>query len=146
MRATAPKRAEFAVFRPIATRWRDNDIYGHINNVEYYAFFDTVVNGHLIDVGLLDIAHGAMVGYVVETKCSYFAQLAFPDRLEGGLRVDRIGTSSVQYGVAIFREGEDSAAAAGHFIHVYVDRATDRPVPLPEDWRSALAKLVPDDH
>lgn len=142
MRPAAPKRADFAVFRPIATRWRDNDIYGHINNVEYYAFFDTVVNGHLIDAGLLEIPDGGMVGYVVETKCSYFAQLAFPDRLEGGLRVDRIGTSSVQYGVAIFREGGQTAAAAGHFIHVYVDRATDKPKPLPENWRSSLSKLV----
>ena len=141
MKPQPPVRGDFAVFRPIATRWRDNDIYGHINNVEYYAFFDTVVNGHLIDAGLLDIRDGAMVGYVVETKCSYFAQLAFPDRLEGGLRVDRIGTSSVQYGVAIFREGEDKAAAAGHFIHVYVDRDTERPALLPEDWRTALGTL-----
>ncbi len=141
MRPAAPTHAEFAVYRPIATRWRDNDIYGHINNVEYYAYFDTVVNGHLIDAELLDIAHGALVGYVVETKCSYFTQLAFPDRLEGGLRVDRIGTSSVQYGVAIFREGADAVAAAGHFIHVYVDRETQRPTPLPKNWRSGLEAL-----
>ena len=141
MRAKPPVRADYAVFRPVATRWRDNDIYGHINNVEYYAFFDTVVNGHLIDAGLLDIRNGATVGFVVETKCSYFAQLAFPDRLEGGLRVDRIGNSSVQYGVAIFREGEDRAAAAGHFIHVYVDRESQRPAPLPEDWRAGLEAL-----
>jgi len=142
VRPAAPTRAGFAVYRPIATRWRDNDIYGHINNVEFYAFFDTVVNGHLIDAGLLDIAHGTLVGYVVETKCSYFAQLAFPDRLEGGLRVDRIGTSSVQYGVGIFRESDDQAAAAGHFIHVYVDRKTQRPTPLPQNWRSGLEALV----
>lgn len=142
MKARAPGRSAYRVFRPIATRWSDNDIYGHINNVEYYAFFDTVVNGHLIDHGVLDIQGGGTIGLVVETGCSYFAPLAFPDRLEGGLRVDRIGTSSVQYGVAIFREGTRTAAAAGHFIHVYVDRDTQRPVPLPDALRTELEALV----
>ena len=123
-------------------RWSDNDIYGHINNVEYYAFFDTIVNGHLIERGVLDIQGGGDIGLVVETKCSYFAPLAFPDRLEGGLRVDRVGTSSVQYGVAIFREGARSAAAAGHFVHVYVDRQTHRPAALPEALRAELEALV----
>jgi acyl-CoA thioester hydrolase len=142
MRAKPPNRADYSVFRPIATRWADNDIYGHINNVEYYAFFDTVVNGHLIEHGVLDIHNGNTVGLVVETKCNYFAPLAFPDLLEGGLRVDRIGTSSVQYGVAIFRAGSLTAAAAGHFIHVYVDRGTQRPVPLPKDLWATLHALV----
>jgi acyl-CoA thioester hydrolase len=130
------------VFRPIATRWADNDIYGHINNVEYYAFFDTVVNGYLIERGVLDLHGGGAVGLVVETRCSYFAPLAFPDRLEGGLRVDRIGASSVCYGVAIFLEGAETVAAAGHFVHVYVDRKTRRPAPLPQDLRAELEALV----
>ena len=142
MKPEPPARADFAGFRPIATRWRGNDVYGRMDNVEYYSFFDTVVNGHLIDVGLLDIRNGATVGFVVETKCIYFAQLAFPERLEGGLRVDWIGTSSVQYGVAIFREGEDKAAAAGHFIHVYVDRETRSTAPLPKEWRATLGALA----
>ncbi len=146
MKADAPGRSVYRVFRPIATRWADNDVYGHINNVEYYAFFDTVVNGHLIERGVLDIQDGATIGLVVETKCSYFAPLAFPDRLEGGLRVDRIGASSVQYGVAIFRERAPTAAAAGHFIHVYVDRQTQRPAPLPEDLRTELEALAADNH
>jgi acyl-CoA thioester hydrolase len=142
VRAEAPGRSAYRAFRPIATRWADNDIYGHINNVEYYAFFDTVVNGHLIERGVLDLDGGGPVGLVVETSCSYFAPLAFPDRLDGGLRVDRIGASSVRYGVAIFREGADTAAAAGHFVHVYVDRQTRRPVPLPEALRAELEALV----
>ncbi len=142
MRAEAPKRSAYRVFRAIATRWADNDIYGHINNVEYYAFFDTIVNGHLIERGVLELHGGGAVGFVVETKCSYFAPLAFPDRLEGGLRADRIGASSARYGIAIFREGARTAAAAGHFIHVYVDRETRRPVPLPQDLRAELEALV----
>ena len=143
MRAKAPNRGAFRVFRPITTRRSDNDIYGHINNVEYYAFFDTVVNAHLIERGVLDIHGSATVGLVVETKCNFFAPLAFPDLLEGGLRVDRIGTSSVQYGVAIFREGAEIAAAAGHFVHVYVDHGSRQPVPLPDDLRTELEALAP---
>jgi acyl-CoA thioester hydrolase len=142
VKVQAPNRSAYRVFRPINTRWSDNDIYGHINNVEYYAFFDTVVNGRLIERGVLDIHNGGVVGLVVETKCNYFTPLAFPDELEGGLRVDRIGTSSVQYGVAIFRKGADIAAAAGYFIHVYVDRENRRPVPLPDKLRAELQALV----
>ncbi|TFG88372.1 MAG: acyl-CoA thioesterase [Hyphomicrobiales bacterium] len=142
MKARAPKRLAYRAFRRITTRWADNDIYGHIHNVEYYAFFDTVVNGHLIERGVLDIHNGGTVGLVVETKCNYFTPIAFPDELEGGLRVDRIGTSSVQYGVAIFRKGADIAAAAGYFIHVYVDRENRRPVPLPDKLRAELQALV----
>jgi len=138
----APARAGYRAFRPITTRWADNDLYGHINNVQYYAFFDTVVNAHLIERGVLDIHGGSTIGFVVETKCNYFAPLAFPDRIEGGLRVDRIGGSSVRYGVAIFREGADRAAAAGHFVHVYVDRATGRPASIPAPLREELEALL----
>jgi acyl-CoA thioester hydrolase len=141
MRPRAPGRDAYRAFRPITTRWSDNDIYGHINNVRYYSYFDTVVNAHLIERGALDIHGGAVIGFVVETKCNYFAPLAFPDPLEGALRVDRIGGSSVQYGVAIFREGAATAAAAGHFIHVYVDRETRRPAPLPAPLRAELERL-----
>lgn len=144
MKPLPPPRADFRAFRPITTRWADNDLYGHINNVQYYAFFDTVVNAHLIERGVLDIHQGRTIGFVVETKCVYHAPLAFPDRIEGALRVERIGGSSVRYGVAIFREGAGQAAASGHFVHVYVDRATGRPAPLPADLRRELeALLVP---
>ena len=141
MRPEPPGRGEYAAFRPITTRWADNDLYGHVNNVQYYAFFDTVVNGHLIEKGLLDIHGGDVIGLVVETRCSYFAALAFPEALEGGLRVDRIGRSSVTYGVAVFRAGAERAAAAGAFTHVYVDRESRRPVALPETLRAELERL-----
>ncbi len=145
MRDAPPRRAAYAAFRPITTRWADNDVYGHINNVQYYAFFDTVVNGHLLERGLLDIEAGGVIGLVVETRCSYFAPLAFPDRIEGGLRLDRLGRSSVTYGIGIFREGAGEAAAAGHFVHVYVDRETRRPLELPARLRAELEALaVPD--
>jgi acyl-CoA thioester hydrolase len=132
-------RADFSTFEPIETRWADNDVYGHINNVTYYAYFDTAVNRRLAAAGLLDIEKGETIGLVVETGCRYHAPAAFPDRLEAGVKVARIGTSSVRYEIAIFREGEESALAEGHFTHVYVDRATRRPVPLPETWRDVLA-------
>jgi acyl-CoA thioester hydrolase len=141
VREGPPHRTAYAAFRPITTRWADNDVYGHVNNVQYYAFFDTVVNGHLIERGVLEIERSPVIGLVVETKCSYFAPLAFPDRVEGGLRVDRLGRSSVTYGVAIFRESAEEAAAAGHFVHVYVDRETRRPVALPERLRAELEAL-----
>ena len=140
-RPQPPSRAAYRAFRPIGTRWSDNDVYGHINNVAYYAFFDTVVNGHLIERGVLDIHAGAVIGLVAETRCSYFAPLAFPDRLEGALKVERLGRSAVTYGVAIFREGAERAAAAGEFTHVYVDRATRRAVPLPEALKAELERL-----
>ena len=141
MRPEPPGRGAYAAFRPITTRWADNDVYGHVNNVEYYAFFDTVVNAHLIERGVLDIHAGTVIGLVVETRCSYFDALAFPEALEGALRVDRIGRSSVTYGVAVFRAGADRAAAAGEFTHVYVDRATRRPAALPEALRAELERL-----
>ena len=132
----------FAHFADITTRWIDNDVYGHINNMVYYEFFDTVVNGYLIAQGALDIAKGATIGLVVETHCNYFKPVAFPDTLRAGLRVAKLGTSSVRYEVGIFRNDDDTASAQGHFVHVYVDRATNKPVPLPEALKRALGKLV----
>ena len=133
-------RAAYRRFVPLATRWLDNDIYGHLNNVVYYGLFDTVVNGVLIAAGGLDIAHGKVVGFVVETHCNYFTPLAFPQALEGGLRVGRIGGSSVRYEIGIFAAGAAETAARGHFVHVYVDRVTQRPVGLPP----ALLNIVKD--
>ncbi|KAA5803634.1 acyl-CoA thioesterase [Alkalicaulis satelles] len=135
-------RSDFAVFEPIETRWADNDAYGHVNNVVYYAFFDTAVNRRLARAGLLDITGGEMIGLVVETGCRYNASAAFPDALEAGLKVARIGTSSVRYELAIFRPGEDAAIAEGFFVHVYVDRQTRRPTPLPDAWRAVLNEWV----
>jgi acyl-CoA thioester hydrolase len=136
------KRAAYRHFHPLQTRWADNDIYGHVNNVAYYGYFDTTVNEYLIAAGALDIHAGAVIGLVVETGCRYFAPLAFPDRLEGALRVATIGVSSVRYEIAIFRQGEESPAAEGHFVHVYVDRKTRRPVALPEPLRRALERIA----
>jgi acyl-CoA thioester hydrolase len=141
-RKTRGRRADYRVFAPIQTRWMDNDVYGHVNNVVYYSWFDTAVNGYLIGQGALDIAASPVIGLVVETACRYYAPLAFPDRIEAGLRVARIGTSSVRYEVGLFRDGEDEAAAEGHFIHVYVDRATRRPAPLQGALRAVLAPLL----
>jgi acyl-CoA thioester hydrolase len=134
--------SNFAHFSEITTRWIDNDVYGHINNVVYYEFFDTVVNGYLIAQGALDIANGAVIGLVVETHCNYFKPVAFPDKLRAGLRVAKLGTSSVRYEVGIFRNDDDTTSAQGHFVHVYVDRATSKPMPLPETLKRALTKLV----
>lgn len=141
-REPAKPRSAYRAFRPIPTRWADNDVYGHVNNVVYYSWFDTAVNAELVERGLLDIEGGAMIGLVVETSCRYFAPLAFPQTLEAGVRVARLGTSSVRYEVGIFAEGSDEAAAEGHFIHVYVDRNTRRPVPLPDNWREVLGNLT----
>ena len=140
-RPEPPRRADYVAFRPIATRWMDNDVYGHVNNVVYYSFFDTVVNGHLMDAGVLDVERGEAVGFVVETGCTFFRPLAFPDAVTGGLRVDRTGASSVRYAVGIFRGEDERAAAAGHFVHVYVDRLSRRPRPLPEALRAVLQRL-----
>ena len=125
-------RAAYRRFVPLTTRWLDNDAYGHLNNVVYYALFDTAVNGMLIEAGALDVAAGEVIGYVVETRCNYFSPLAFPQALEAGIRVGRIGGSSVRYEIGIFAAGAAETAARGHFIHVYVDRATRRPVTLPD--------------
>ncbi|NPC69167.1 acyl-CoA thioesterase [Corallococcus exiguus] len=120
----------------------DNDVYGHINNVTYYSYFDTVANHYLIHEGGLDIHTGEVIGLVVESKCAYRAPLAYPDRLRAGLRVDRLGNRSVTYGIAIFKEGEEQAAAHGHFVHVFVDRRTRRSVAMPDRLRDALAALA----
>lgn len=140
-RARPDPRSAYRHFLPIQTRWSDNDAYGHVNNVVYYGWFDTVVNAYLIDAGALDIARSPVVGLVVETRCSYFSELAFPQPVEAGLRVARIGSSSVRYEIGIFAAQADVAAAQGHFIHVYVDRASRRPASLPAPLRAALERI-----
>lgn len=138
----AETRDAFAHFHAIATRWMDNDAYGHVNNVNYYSYFDTAVNQYLIAQGALDIGKSAVIGLVVETQCRYFSPVAFPDMIHVGVRVAHLGNSSVRYELGIFRNEEEVAAAQGHFVHVYVDRATNRPVALPQLLRSALAPLL----
>jgi acyl-CoA thioester hydrolase len=135
-------RGDYKHFLTVETRWMDNDVYGHVNNVVYYSFFDTAVNRYLIDEGVLDIRAGDTVGFVVETSCTYEKPIAFPDRVTAGLRVARIGTSSVRYEIGIFKDDDDESAAHGHFVHVYVDRATERSRPIPEKMRAALEKLT----
>lgn len=136
------RRSEYRVFERIETRWADNDTYGHINNVTYYAYFDTAVNRWLVKAGLLDIAGGDPIGLVVETGCRYYAPAAFPDTLEAGIKVSKLGNSSVRYEIAIFQTGGEEAIAEGFFTHVYVDRKTRRPKSLPEPWRTALERLM----
>lgn len=138
----APSRADYLHFMPIQTRWMDNDIYGHVNNVNYYSYFDTAVNGYLIERGALDIHAGEVIGLVVETQCSYKQSLAFPEPIEAGLRVAKIGTSSVRYEIALFKVGEMRPAAEGHFVHVYVNRESRRPTSLTDKLRQALAPLL----
>ena len=125
----------------MTTRWRDNDVYGHVNNVIYYAFFDTVVNQYLIEQGVLDPLNGAVIGLVVETRCHYFSPISFPDRVVAALRVEHIGNSSVRYEIGLFRNDEAVAAAQGRFVHVYVDRTTRRPAPLEDRMRAMLEPL-----
>lgn len=134
--------SDYRAWRTIPTRWADNDAYGHVNNVVHYAWFDTAVNAWLVEAGLLDIETGDPIGLVVETACRYFAPLSFPASVEVGIAVQRLGTSSVTYRLGIFEQGLDSAAAEGEFTHVYVDRASRKPKPLPEDWRAKLESLV----
>lgn len=140
-RPQAHRRAQYRHFLPIQTRWSDNDAYGHVNNVVYYSWFDTVVNEYLIAAGALDIQASAVVGLVVETQCNYFSELAFPQRVEAGLRVAQAGTSSVRYELALFAQDADTASAQGHFVHVYVDRASRRPAPLPLALRAAVERI-----
>ena len=135
-------RAAYPRFRTLPTRWADNDIYGHINNAAYYGFFDTAVNCFLIEEAGLDIHAGTVIGLVVETGCNYFAPLAFPETVEAGVRVARLGNSSVSYEIGLFKQGEDQPAAQGHFVHVYVDRDTRRPVSLPDGMRAALEAIT----
>jgi acyl-CoA thioester hydrolase len=134
-------RNAYARWRKIPTRWADNDVYGHVNNAAYYGFFDTAVNCFLIEEVDLDIHQGEVIGLVVETSCSYFAALAYPEVIEVGLVVTRVGNSSVRYELGLFKEGEAEPAAQGHFVHVYVDRESRRPVSLPETMRRVLENL-----
>lgn len=135
------KRSDFPVLRPIPTRWMDNDTYGHVNNVVYYSWFDTAVNAQLIEMGLLDIHRGRTIGLVVETGCRYHRSVAFPETVEAGVRIGRLGNSSIRWEVGLFTAGHDSPAADGYFVHVYVDRDSRRPALLPPVWRAALLPL-----
>ena len=137
----AETRARFKYFVPVPTRWMDNDVYGHVNNVVYYAYFDTVINRYLIAEGGLDIARGAVIGLCVESRCRYRKPIAFPDDVDAGLRVAKLGRSSVSYEVGIFARGDDEAAAEGAFVHVFVDRETRRSTPIPEPLRVALSRI-----
>ena len=141
-RPARPGRSAFRLFRPVATRWMDNDAYGHVNNVHYYSYFDSAVNGWLIENGLLAIAESPVIGLVVESGCTYFESVAFPDALEAGIAVAHLGRSSVRYRIGIFKSGADEAVAHGHFVHVYVDRATRRPVEIPPSTRAMLSELA----
>ena len=135
-------RADYRHFLSIATRWMDNDTYGHVNNVTYYSYFDTVVNEHLVNAGGLDIRDGDVVGFVVETSCRYFRPISFPETIDAGMRVTRLGRSSVTYEIALFRTGDPHPAAAGRFVHVWVDRRTVTPAAIPPRIREALQPLV----
>ena len=136
-------RGRYPHFLTISTRWMDNDVYGHVNNVIYYSYFDTVVNRYLISERVLDIERSPVIGLVVETQCRYFTPITFPDVVHAGLRVARLGNSSVRYEIGLFRDDEN-AAAQGHFVHVYVDRQTRRPAGLPAEMRAALEKISDD--
>jgi acyl-CoA thioester hydrolase len=140
--AAPPPRAAYRHFLAIPTRWMDNDSYGHVNNVTYYSYFDTAVNEHLIRAGGLDIRDDPVVGLVVETQCRFHKSLTFPETVDAGLRVARLGTSSVTYEIGLFRQGDDEPAATGRFVHVWVDRATQRPAEVPTRIRAALAPLL----
>ena len=136
--APAPTRTRYAHFQAITTRWMDNDVYGHLNNVVHYSLFDTAVNRMLIEAGVLDIHAGAVIGLVVHTQCHYYDSISFPQTVHAGVRVDHLGRSSVRYELGLFADAAERAAAVGHFTHVYVERSTRRPVPLPPALRAAL--------
>lgn len=139
---TIGRRADYKHFRIIPTRWNDNDVYGHVNNIVYYAYFDTVLNRYLIDEGGLDFMGGPVIGIAVETMCRFHKSFAYPEDIHAGMRVGRLGTSSVRYEIGLFGGDEDAARAEGHFVHVFVDRATNRPVALPPRIRAALERIV----
>jgi acyl-CoA thioester hydrolase len=141
LKTEAKKRSDFPHFAAISTRWMDNDAYGHVNNVVYYSWFDTVVNQFLIENSVLDIEKSPVIGLVIETQCNYFASVAFPDRVSAGVSVSKLGTSSVRYDVGIFRNDEERAAAQGHFVHVYVDRITRKPTQIPDNMRQLLQTI-----
>jgi len=142
IRPTPQPRDTYSHFQAIPTRWSDNDVYGHVNNVVYYSYFDTVVNQYLIEQRVLEIDRSAVIGLVVETQCHYFAPLTFPDVVHAGLRVAKLGNSSVRYEIGLFRNQEKTASAQGHFVHVYVDRASRRSTAVPADMRVALEKIL----
>ncbi|MEJ8849874.1 thioesterase family protein [Variovorax rhizosphaerae] len=139
---TPDHRSQYAAFRTIPTRWSDNDMYGHVNNVVYYSWFDTAINALLIERGALDVRQGEVVGYVVETQCNYFAPLAFPQPVEAGIRVTQSGRSNVRYEIGLFEQGAETAAAQGHFVHVYVDRKSQRPVELSPELAAVVQSLT----
>jgi len=142
IRPSPQPRDTYRHYQAIPTRWGDNDVYGHVNNVVYYSFFDTVVNQYLIEQRVLNIEKSTIIGLVVETQCQYFAPISFPDVVHAGLRVAKVGNSSVRYEIGLFRNEEKMASAQGYFVHVYVDRASRRPTALPADMRAALQKLM----
>jgi acyl-CoA thioester hydrolase len=135
-------RADYGHFLLIPTRWMDNDVYGHVNNVVYFSYFDTAINQYLIEKGDLDIAGGETIGLCVESHCAYVRPIAFPEPIDAGLRVGHLGRSSVRYEIGIFARGESEASAHGWFVHVFVDRKTRRPAALPDTIRAAIARLV----
>ncbi|MBE7638617.1 acyl-CoA thioesterase [Sneathiella sp. P13V-1] len=139
---TMSSRDEYKHFLTIPTRWMDNDAYGHVNNVQYYSYFDTTVNEFLVAKGLLDIGKSPVIGLVVETQCRYARSIVFPDTVHAGLRISHMGNSSVKYELGLFKEDETEASAEGHFIHVYVDRETNRPVPVPDNMREVLQSIA----
>lgn len=141
-RAPLKGRDAYRVWREIGTRWADNDVYGHVNNVVYYSWFDTAVNSWLIEAGLLDLEKGNPIGLVVETSCRYARPLAYPQPVEIGLAVERLGKSSISYALGVFAKNESEASAEGRFVHVYVDRESRKPVALPSAWRSALEAIA----
>jgi len=141
-KAVPTRRDAYRHFEIMPTRWGDNDVYGHVNNVVYYAFFDSAVNRHLITSGVLDITAGSVIGLAVETRCTFFSSVEFPDTLQVGMKVLHLGKSSVRYELGIFRNDAEECAALGQFVHVYVDRATNRPVPIPDATRTVLMALM----
>jgi acyl-CoA thioester hydrolase len=136
------QRKDYKCFYPISTRWMDNDVYGHINNVTYYSYFDSTVNKYLIENTDLDITNSKIVGYVVNSSCNYLSSLSFPDEIEAGLRVNKIGNSSVTYGIGVFKKGEIKVSAYGEFTHVFVNRSENKSTPIPIKTRGALEKLL----
>ncbi|MBT1451842.1 acyl-CoA thioesterase [Glaciecola sp. XM2] len=139
---TAETLNDYVAFFDITTRWMDNDVYGHVNNVVYYSYFDSIINQYMIEKDVLDIHHGDQIGLMVQSQCHYFASIAFPDKISGGIRVNRLGNSSVEYGVAIFKEGQESACAQGSLTHVFVQRDTQVPSAITGELRLALESLL----
>ena len=139
---TPPTRSDFVAFEEIHSRWMDNDAYGHINNVVYYSFFDTAVNRYLIERNVLNVLKSEAIGFVIETQCKYFSPITYPDLIHVGLKVIHLGNSSVKYELAIFKNDDDIASAAGNFVHVYVNRSTNKPTPIPQNVREILAGLI----